>query len=495
MSLPLAQQLRRRKPIVFQHRHHEGEELARNLTTFQLMMFGVGATVGTGVFFVLGEAVPKAGPAVLISFLVAGLAAGLSALCYAEMASAIPVSGSTYSYAYHALGELVAVVIAGCVLLEYGVATGAVAVGWSGYFNELLHETIGWQLPRALSISPIPGTDGVATGGLINLPAVVLVLLCMLLLIRGASESAKINAIMVLIKLGVLLLFSVIGFTAFNADHFSNFFGKGFAGISAAAGTIFFSFIGLDAVATAGEEVKDPQKALPRAIIGALTIVSGIYLAVAAAGLAAKPVSFFEDSENSEAGLALILKEITGNEVWSTVLAAGAVISIFSVTLVTLYGQTRILFAIGRDGLIPKRFLEVNPKTMTPTFNTIVVSIVVALIGGFVPADYLWDTVSIGTLMAFSMVAIGIMVMRRTHPNLERPFKIPGYPVTPILTVVACLYILYGLAAITWVIFAVWISIVLTFYFAYGRRHATLNHYVDEEEIAEPSGRRREGEE
>jgi APA family basic amino acid/polyamine antiporter len=495
MSLPLAQQLRRRKPIVFQHRHHEGEELARNLTTFQLMMFGVGATVGTGVFFVLGEAVPKAGPAVLISFLVAGLAAGLSALCYAEMASAIPVSGSTYSYAYHALGELVAVVIAGCVLLEYGVATGAVAVGWSGYFNELLHETIGWQLPRALSISPIPGTDGVATGGLINLPAVVLVLLCMLLLIRGASESAKINAIMVLIKLGVLLLFSVIGFTAFNADHFSNFFGMGFAGISAAAGTIFFSFIGLDAVATAGEEVKDPQKALPRAIIGALTIVSGIYLAVAAAGLAAKPVSFFEDSENSEAGLALILKEITGNEVWSTVLAAGAVISIFSVTLVTLYGQTRILFAIGRDGLIPKRFLEVNPKTMTPTFNTIVVSIVVALIGGFVPADYLWDTVSIGTLMAFSMVAIGIMVMRRTHPNLERPFKIPGYPVTPILTVVACLYILYGLAAITWVIFAVWISIVLTFYFAYGRRHATLNHYVDEEEIAEPSGRRREGEE
>jgi APA family basic amino acid/polyamine antiporter len=495
MSLPLAQQLRRRKPIVFQHRHHEGEELARNLTTFQLMMFGVGATVGTGVFFVLGEAVPKAGPAVLVSFLVAGLAAGLSALCYAEMASAIPVSGSTYSYAYHALGELVAVVIAGCVLLEYGVATGAVAVGWSGYFNELLHETIGWQLPRALSISPIPGTDGVATGGLINLPAVVLVLLCMLLLIRGASESAKINAIMVLIKLGVLLLFSVIGFTAFNADHFSNFFGMGFAGISAAAGTIFFSFIGLDAVATAGEEVKDPQKALPRAIIGALTIVSGIYLAVAAAGLAAKPVSFFEDSENSEAGLALILKEITGNEVWSTVLAAGAVISIFSVTLVTLYGQTRILFAIGRDGLIPKRFLDVNPKTMTPTFNTIVVSIVVALIGGFVPADYLWDTVSIGTLMAFSMVAIGIMVMRRTHPNLERPFKIPGYPVTPILTVVACLYILYGLAAITWVIFAVWISIVLTFYFAYGRRHATLNHYVDEEEIAEPSGRRREGEE
>ena len=495
-TMSLGDQLKRRKPIVFQHKHHQGEELARNLSTFQLMMFGVGATVGTGVFFVLGEAVPKAGPAVLVSFLIAGVAAGLSALCYAELASAIPVSGSTYSYAYHAMGELVAVVIAGCVLLEYGVATGAVAVGWSGYFNELLSETIGWRLPQALSISPIPGTDGEPTGGLINLPAVVLVLLCMVLLIRGASESARINAIMVLIKLGVLILFAVIGFTAFDADHFSNFFGKGLAGVSAAAGTIFFSFIGLDAVATAGEEVKNPQKALPRAIIGALAIVSGIYLAVAAAGLAAKPVSFFEDSDNAEAGLALILKEITGNEFWSTILSAGAVISIFSVTLVTLYGQTRILFAIGRDGLIPRKFLEVSPKTMTPTFNTIVVAIVVALIGGFVPSDYLWDTVSIGTLVAFSMVAIGIIVMRRTHPDLERPFKIPGYPVTPILTVLACLYILWGLAAITWVIFGIWIAIVLMFYFFYGRHHATLNTYTDPEEIAEPTGRRlREDEE
>jgi len=495
-TMSLGDQLKRRKPIVFQHKHHQGEELARNLSTFQLMMFGVGATVGTGVFFVLGEAVPKAGPAVLVSFLIAGVAAGLSALCYAELASAIPVSGSTYSYAYHAMGELVAVVIAGCVLLEYGVATGAVAVGWSGYFNELLSETIGWRLPQALSISPIPGTDGEPTGGLINLPAVVLVLLCMVLLIRGASESARVNAIMVLIKLGVLILFAVIGFTAFDADHFSNFFGKGLAGVSAAAGTIFFSFIGLDAVATAGEEVKNPQKALPRAIIGALAIVSGIYLAVAAAGLAAKPVSFFEDSDNAEAGLALILKEITGNEFWSTILSAGAVISIFSVTLVTLYGQTRILFAIGRDGLIPRKFLEVSPKTMTPTFNTIVVAIVVALIGGFVPSDYLWDTVSIGTLVAFSMVAIGIIVMRRTHPDLERPFKIPGYPVTPILTVLACLYILWGLAAITWVIFGIWIAIVLMFYFFYGRHHATLNTYTDPEEIAEPTGRRlREDEE
>ncbi len=486
---PLGEQLTRRKPIVFQHRHHQGEELARSLSTFQLMMFGVGATVGTGIFFVLGEAVPKAGPAVLISFAIAGIAAGLSALCYAELASAIPVSGSTYSFAYHAFGEIVAIVIAACVLLEYGVATGAVAVGWSSYFNELLDETIGVRLPHALSISPFPGPDGVATGGLINLPAVILLILCMLLLIRGASESATVNAIMVLIKLGVLVLFAFIGISAFNADHFSNFFGKGVAGVSAAAGTIFFSFIGLDAVSTAGEEVKNPQKALPRAIIGALCIVTAIYLAVAFAGLAAKPVSFFENTTQAEAGLALILKEVTGSTIWSTVLAAGAVISIFSVTLVSLYGQTRILFAVGRDGFIPKRFLEVNPKSMTPVFNTVVVGIIVALIGGFVPADYLWDTVSIGTLFAFSVVALGILILRRTHPNLERPFKVPGYPVTPVLTVLICLYIMWGLAWITWVIFLTWIAIVVLFYFIYGRPRATLNHYVEEEEIAEPRGR------
>lgn len=494
-SIPLGQQLRRRKPIVFSQHQHQGEELARNLSTFQLMMFGVGATVGTGIFFVLGEAIPKAGPAVLVSFLIAGLAAGLSALCYAELASAIPVSGSTYSYAYHALGEFMAVIIAGCVLLEYGVSTGAVSVGWSGYFNELLLETVGWRLPQSLSVSFIPGPDGVATGGIVNLPAMVLVLLCMLLLIRGASESARINAIIVMVKLAVLLLFTIIGFSAFNADHFANFFGHGAAGISAAAGTIFFSFIGLDAVATAGEEVKNPQKALPRAIIGALVIVSGVYIAVAAAGLAAKPVSFFEDQTNSEAGLALILKEITGNQIWSTILAAGAVISIFSVTLVTLYGQTRILFAISRDGLIPKKFTEVNPRTMTPVYNTVVVAIIVSLIGGFVPADYLWDTVSIGTLMAFSMVAIGIIVLRRTHPELERPFRVPGYPVTPILTVAACVYILSGLSWITWVIFACWIALCLIWYFAYGRHHATLNTYTDLEEIAEPDGRARRDEE
>ncbi len=488
MSVPIGEQLRRRKPIVFQHMHHKGEELARNMSTFQLMMFGVGATVGTGIFFVLSEAIPKAGAAVIISFVIAAVAAGLSALCYAEMASAIPVSGSTYSYTYHALGEGAAVLIAGCVLLEYGVAVSAVAVGWSGYFNELLHNLFGFTLPTAVSISFVPGVDGAATGGIINLPAVVLILLCMLLLLRGASESATVNAIMVLIKLGVLVLFTFIGFSAFNADHFANFFAQA-SGISAAAGTIFFSFIGLDAVATAGEEVKNPQKALPRAILGALIIVTVIYVLVAGAGLAAKPVEFFSTAEAGEAGLSKILTDVTGTPIWGTILAAGAVISIFSVTLVTLYGQTRILFAVGRDGLVPRKFLEVNQKTMTPTYNTIVVSVLVAIVAGFVPADYLWDTVSIGTLMAFSVVAISIMVLRRSHPDLERPFKVPLYPVIPILTVVACVYVLSGLAPVTWAIFGGWMIIVFAYYWFYGRRHATLNTYKSLEEIAEPKGK------
>ncbi len=470
------EQLKRRKPIAAQRGPHSGPELERSFGTFQLTLFGVGATVGTGIFFVLQEAVPDAGPAVIISFLVAGLGAGLSAICYAEVASAIPVSGSTYSYAYHALGEFVAMIVAACVLLEYGVSSAAVAVGWSGYFNELLQNLFGFQLPDALSYSPVPYEDN--TTGIVNLPAVVLVLMCMVLLIRGASESARVNTIMVMIKLTVLLMFVVIGFTAFNTDHFSGFWDAGPAGISAAAGTIFFSFIGLDAVSTAGEEVRDPQKALPRAIIGALVIVVSVYVLVALAGVGAQPVAKFEDPEQQSAGLAVILENVTGSSVPATILAAGAVISIFSVTLVTLYGQTRILFAMGRDGMLPDKFASVNPRTLTPTFNTIVVSIVVALIGGFVPADYLWDTVSIGTLMAFIVVATAVLVLRRTAPDLERPFKVPGYPITPVLTIGVCIYILSGLAAVTWVIFAVWLAVVLAFYLLWGRRNAALNKGV-----------------
>ncbi len=291
----------------------------------------------------LNQAVPEGGPAVIISFLLAGVVAGLTALCYAELASSVPVSGSSYSYAYATLGELPAMGVAACLMLEYGVSTAAVAVGWSEYLNTLLDNVFGLRIPEALSKAP-------DENGLINLPAVILILMCMSLLVRGASESTTVNTIMVCIKLGVLALFAVIGITGWNADNFVDFTPFGLAGVSGAAGIIFFSFIGLDAVATAGGEAKNPQRNLPLAIIGALIVVTGAYFIVAIVAVAAQNWTQFE---GQEAGLAAILEQVTGSTWPSTLLAAGAIISIFSVTLVVLYGQTRILFTMSKDGMIP----------------------------------------------------------------------------------------------------------------------------------------------
>ncbi len=469
----------RRKPVGDRH----GPQLNRTMGTFQLMMFGVGATVGTGIFFVLSSAVPEAGPAVIISFLLAGVAAGLAAICYAEMASSVPVSGSTYSYAYATLGEIVAMGVAACLLLEYGVSTAAVAVGWSGYVHEALLNLTGIDLPQAILYAPFNANPDGPTG-LINLPAVILVVLCMFLLIRGASESARVNAIMVVIKLAVLVMFSIIAFTAFNADHFAGFAPMGVAGISAAAGTIFFSFIGLDAVSTAGDEVKDPQKTMPRALIGALFIVIAIYLLVSIAAIGAQPWTDFEGQ--SEAGLSKILEIITGNTIWATVLALGAVISIFSVTLVTMYGQTRILFAMGRDGMLPRVFAKVSPRTQTPVNNTIIVAGAVALLAAFVPLDYLIDMVSIGTLTAFIVVSLGVIILRYRQPDLPRGFKVPGFPVTPILSIIACLWILKSLHPITWLVFAAWVAVFLVFYLLYGRKHSVLGRMLAGEDVDAP---------
>ena len=477
-GITLTEQMLRRRPVLGAPvAHGASENLKRSIGTFQLTMFGVGATVGTGIFFVLSQAVPEAGPSVLVSFLIAGVAAGLAAICYAELASAVPVSGSTYSYAYTTLGEVVAMGVAACLLLEYGVSTAAVAVGWSQYVNKLAENFLGAHLPQALSAAPWDVNPGV-----INLPAVVLVMLCALLLIRGASESARANAIMVLIKLGVLAMFAVIAFTAFDTDRFADFAPFGAAGVGAAAGTIFFSYIGLDAVSTAGDEVKDPQKTMPRAIIAALLIVTAVYLLVAVAALGAQS---WGDFAEQEAGLATILDKVTGANYWGTVLAAGAVISIFSVTLVTMYGQTRILFAMGRDGLLPKAFATVNPRSMTPVRNTVIVAVVVAILAGFIPLDYLADMVSIGTLVAFIVVSVGVILLRVREPDLPRGFKVPGYPVTPVLAILACAYILFSLHWYTWIAFACWVSVALVFYFVWGRHNSALNRQtLDAREVA-----------
>ncbi|GAA1397807.1 amino acid permease [Pseudonocardia kongjuensis] len=463
----LRAELLRRKPIRPPSSGSGPDELRRTIGTFQLAAFGIGATVGTGIFFVLSSAVPDAGPAVVLSFVLAGVAAGLSALCYAEMASAVPVSGSTYSYAYATLGEVVAMGVAACLLLEYGVSAAAVAVGWSGYLNEALVNITGIELPQAILAAPWDDDPGV-----VNLPAVVLVGLCMVLLIRGASESARLNAIMVAIKLAVLAMFVVIAFTAFDADNFADFAPFGTAGVATAAGVIFFSFIGLDAVSTAGDEVRDPQRTMPRALLIALAVVITFYVLVAVSAVGTQPWQDFEGQ--SEAGLSQILNNVTGSTVWGTVLAVGAVISIFSVTLVVLYGQTRILFAMGRDGMLPPVFSRVSPRTRTPVQNTVIVCAVVALLAAFVPLDHLVDLVSIGTLTAFIVVSVGVIVLRRREPDLPRGFTVPGYPVVPVLSVLVCGYILISLHWITWLVFAAWVALFLLLYALYGRRHSAL---------------------
>lgn len=463
----LTHRMFRRKPI---GRRHD-TELVRTIGLFQLTMFGVGATVGTGIFFVLTTEVPAAGPAVVFSFVIAAFVAGLTALCYAELAGAVPVSGSSYSYAYATLGEVVAMGIAACLLLEYGVSSAAVAVGWSQYLNEFLGNTIGLRVPQVLSESP-------AEGGIVNLPAMVLVFLCMVLLIRGASESAKANAIMVLIKLGVLAMFVAIAAVGWNSNNLADFAPFGFAGVWAASAGIFFSFIGLDAVSTAGEEVKDPARTMPRAIVLALIIVTTAYVLVALAAVAAQP---WQQFEGQEAGLAQILTEVTGSPLPATILAAGAVISIFSVTLVTIYGQTRILFTMGTDGVLPPLFKKVNPKTMTPVTNTIIVAVVVSLLAGFVPLAGLADLVSIGTLVAFTVVSVAVILLRRREPDLPRSFKVPGYPVTPLLSIAACVFVISGLHWVTFVFFGLWVGVVLIFYFSYSIKHSNLEPYPDGE--------------
>jgi APA family basic amino acid/polyamine antiporter len=439
--------------------------LRRTIGLAQLSAIGIGATIGTGIFFVLNTSVPEAGPAVIVSFVLAAITAGLTALCYAELASAIPVSGSSYSYAYATLGQAVGFGVGACLLLEYGVSASAVAVGWGQYLNEFFSDAFGFTLPEAIAAPP-------GDGGVVNVPAMVLVGLCCLLLVRGARESALANTVMVAVKLLVLVLFVCIGLTGFHSGNLHPFAPLGFAGITSAASSIFFSFIGLDAVSTAGEEVRNPRRTMPIAIIIALVVVTLFYILVALAAVGAQKWTLFE---GQDAGLAQILKDVTGSQWPAIMFSLGAIISIFSVTLVVIYGQTRILYTMGRDGVLPRRFAEVSPKTGTPVWNTLVVGAGVALLAGFVPLDELADLTSMGTLVAFAVVSIGVIVLRRTQPNLPRGFKVPGYPVVPVLSVAFCAYLVYGLQWETYAAFGAWLAGAAVVYFGYSIRHAKIH--------------------
>ncbi|WEB43709.1 amino acid permease [Streptomyces yunnanensis] len=459
--------LMRRKPVerlVAEGGQGEGGTLRRSMGVWQLTMISIGATLGTGIFVVLGQAVPDAGPAVVLSFVIAGITALFSALSYAELAGTIPVSGSSYSYAYATLGELVAWVCGWCLILEYGVSVAAVAVGWGQYLNEFLDGTLGFTIPDALSAPP-------GQGGYFNLPALLVVVLAMVFLLGGARESARANTIMVIVKIATLLLFCGVAIQGVKSGNYANFMPMGMAGVSAAGATLFFSYIGFDAASTAGEEAKNPQRDLPRAIMLSLVIVTALYCLVAAIAVGALP---WQEFKGSEAALAGILKTVTGHGYWSVLLAFGAVVAIASVVLTVLYGQTRILFAMSRDGLVPKSFSKVHPKSGVPRVNTVIVCLFCGVLAAAVPLGELADATSIGTLFAFALVNVAVIVLRKTRPDMPRAFRTPFSPLFPAIGFLLCAFMMTQLGPVTWVVFGVWMVVGLVIYFGYGMRRSRL---------------------
>ncbi|WP_116244802.1 amino acid permease [Nocardiopsis sp. FIRDI 009] len=462
----LRDRLTRRKPVeklVAETQAAEGAGLRRHMGFWQLSMIGIGATLGTGIFVVLGEAVPVAGPAVIIAFVLAGVTALFSALAYAEMAGMIPASGSAYSYAYATMGEFMAWICGWCLMLTYGVSVAAVGVGWGQYIDELLHLTTGMSMPAELLAGPMEG-------GLINLPAAIVVLLSMFALLAGVRESSRVNAVMVAIKIAILVMFVVIAVTAVQDGNFAPFMPMGMAGVSAAGATLFFSYIGFDSASTASEEAKDPQRDLPRAIMFSMILVTALYCLVAFTAVGALNWTDFADGETSLAG---ILTSVTGTTVWAVIFAAGAVLALASVVLVVLYSQTRILFAMSRDGLIPKAFSKVDAKG-TPRANTVITSVLIAVLAALIPLGPLADATAIGTLFAFALVNVAVLVLRRRRPDLERAFRMPGAPVTPVLGVLACAYLMVSMDLSVWTAFVAWLVVGLAVYFAYSMRRSAL---------------------
>ncbi len=442
----------------------QGHQLRRVVGLLDLSALGLGAIIGTGIFVIIGEAITATGPSILLSFVLAGITCAFSALSYAELASAIPVSGSAYTYTYATLGELVAWIIGWDLILEYGVSVAAIAVGWGQYFNELLNSAFGFTLPDAIASPP-------GEGGTVNVPAVFIVLAVAALLISGVRKSTRANTIMVIIKSGILLLFIALAFTAFNSDNLSPFMRGGFDGVVSGASLIFFAYIGFDAISTSGEETKNPQKDLPVAILGSLAIATVLYCLVAVAATGALP---FDQLSGAEAPLATVLEDGAGMPWGATVISVGALIAITSVVLTILYGQTRITFAMSRDGLMPRWLSNVNERTGTPIAVTIIFACLISVLAAFVPLTTIAELVNIGTLFAFVLVNIGVIILRRTRPDMERGFRVPLVPVFPIIGIGLCVYLMIKLPLDTWLRFVVWMALGLVVYFFYGRTHSRL---------------------
>ncbi|MFE3516302.1 amino acid permease [Streptomyces sp. NPDC059166] len=442
----------------------EGHGLRRTMGLFQLVCFGIGAIVGTGIFVGLSDSVAEAGPAVVLSFVLAAVTCIFTAFSFAELGGAIPVSGSSYSFAYATLGERVAFLVGWCLLLEYGVSVSAVAVGWSQYVNELLDSLTGWSLPEALSAGP-------GDGGVINLPAVVVVMMAATLLVRGVRESARATAAMAVLKIGILVAFCAIAFTAFEDGHLSPFAPEGMAGVTAGASVAFFSYIGFDAITTAGEEVKNPRRNIPVAILICIGVVTLLYCAVALGAIGALGPDAVSDKP---AALSLVVDQVTESSVGGGIIAFGAVVAIASVVLAVMYGQTRILMSMSRDGLIPRVFERVSPKTRTPVANTWIVATVFAVPAAFSSLDVVVNLTTIGTLATMAVVNVAVIALRRRNPELKRSFRVPLYPLSPILGVGFCLYLMYGTGWATWVQFLVFLAVGSLVYAAYGRSRSRL---------------------
>jgi APA family basic amino acid/polyamine antiporter len=442
-------------------------ELKRDLGTWDLTMLGVGAIVGTGIFVLSGTGALQAGPGVIISFVIAGLACLFAALTYAEFASTVPVSGSAYTYAYATLGEFFAFVIGWFLISEYLLAVSAVSAGWSGYAQAFL-EAVGIHLPTALTAAPGVG-DGATT--IFNLPAFFIVMLITLLLSLGVKESKRLNNIMVAIKVVVIALIIGVGIFYIDPANWTPFIPHGWGNIFSAASLVFFAYLGFDAVSTAAEETRNPAKDLPRGIIFSLFICTALYVLMTLITTGLVPAETFAGHEDRPVAFAL---EVTGLNWLIIMVTIGTVVGMMTVILVMLYGLTRVILSISRDGLFPKSLAKMNQKRQVPTKLTWVCGLIAGIVGGMVPLNEIATLVNIGTLAAFVSVSIAVLVLRKTNPNLPRKFKTPFMPWIPILAIISCGYLMLLLPAQTWVFFAIWVVLGIIIYFAYSKNHSLL---------------------
>lgn len=439
--------------------------LRKVLSPLDLTLMGIGAIIGTGIFVITGiVAAEYSGPALVVSFIIAGIVCAFAALSYAEFAAMVPVAGSAYTYSYASLGEIWAWIIGWDLILEYAVSIAAVAVGWSGYVTSLAAGA-GITIPAAFS-NP-PGT----AGGIVNIPAIAIILLVTCLLVIGVKESARVNTLIVAIKLGVILLFLYLAFGHIRPANWVPFMPFGWSGVITGAAIVFFAYIGFDAVSTAAEEVKDPQKNVPLGILSSLAIATVLYIAVSAVLTGIVPYSLFA---GTTAPVAFALEQI-GISWGSALVSVGAICGITSVILVLLYGQTRIFYAMSRDGLLPGLFRQIHPVYRTPVKVTLLVGCVTALIAGFLPLATIAELVNIGTLAAFIIVSLGVIVLRHTQPALPRPFRCPLVPLVPVLCILSCGYLILALPLVTHVRFVLWLIVGLAIYLLYSRHHSRID--------------------